>query len=310
MSFRRQSLLDRHRVRRLVRESVLTLGAVAGVVCILLAVASALFDIRPLVLRSGSMSPAIETGALAISKVTPAADLQLDDVVMVETADGSRVTHRIVTVTQRPDHATLALKGDANQQPDAQTYDVTSAARVLFDIPRAGYVVSALSGPVGLVALGAYVSFLLVVLFGGRRDEGRGSGATAGALVVLLIAGAGGGGVLASRATPTMAVWTDSVGVAGTTLTARIVPTPVASCERQSGNSIRLSWAPVSGATSYTVSHDNGDSSNTTTSSFDISTTSAERTARVRANLDFGSVVWTSPDSNVSRYRSGQGCLN
>lgn len=298
---------------RLVRESVLTLGAVAGLVCILFAIAAALFDIRPLVLQSGSMSPTIETGALAIAKVTPAADLQRDDVVMVETADGSRVTHRIMAITQRPDHATLALKGDANQQPDAQTYDVTTAARVLFDIPRAGYVVSALSGPVGLVALGAYVSFLCVVLFGGRRDKGRRRRVTAGALALVLIAGAGGGGLLASRVTPTLAAWTDSVAVAGTTLTARTVAAPVVSCRQHVLGGVTLSWPAVTGATSYTVFHNNGASTSTTTSTgFDVAASLFERTAWVRANINFGSVTWSSQDSNVIRYRQrlGNDCLS
>ena len=44
----------------------------------------------------GSMSPTIETGALAWAQQVPAADLEVGDVVMVHTAEGDRVTHRIV----------------------------------------------------------------------------------------------------------------------------------------------------------------------------------------------------------------------
>lgn len=162
---------------RLLKESVLSVGAVVGVLCILMAIGSAFFDLWPLIFRSGSMSPAISTGAMAIAQNVPAADLDIGDIVMVKTDDGTRITHRIVKITHRADRATIALKGDANRVPDAQVYDVAQADRVWFAIPGAGYVVSWLSDPIGLFLLGAYATFLLVILFGrsaGPKASGGG----------------------------------------------------------------------------------------------------------------------------------------
>ena len=67
------------------RQGLLTGGAVLGVVCILLTVGSALFGLRPLVFQSGSMSPTIKTGALAISHRVDAASLEKGQVVSVPT---------------------------------------------------------------------------------------------------------------------------------------------------------------------------------------------------------------------------------
>ena len=117
------------------RQGLLTGGAVLGAVCILAAVAAAAFGLRPLVFLSGSMSPAIETGALGIAHEVPASSLEPGDVVSVPTEGGERVTHRIVSVAMDGDEAELTLRGDANATADADTYRVAHADRVLFDVP-------------------------------------------------------------------------------------------------------------------------------------------------------------------------------
>lgn len=160
---------------RALREVVLSLGAALGVLCIVAAVLSTIFATRPLIFRSGSMEPTIAAGALALAKTTASADLEVGDIVMVRTAGGANVTHRIVSVTHRPGRADLVLKGDANQDPDTQIYGVTEAERVMVAIPRAGYVASWLAGPLGLFLLGLYAAFLIFVLFG-RDDRGDDKG--------------------------------------------------------------------------------------------------------------------------------------
>ncbi|MFI5428341.1 S24/S26 family peptidase [Aeromicrobium sp. UC242_57] len=81
---------------RLVREVFLTVAAVLGVVCIVATLAGLVLDVRPLVFRSGSMAPAIDTGALAVARTVDAKDLVPGDIVSVTTRSGERVTHRLV----------------------------------------------------------------------------------------------------------------------------------------------------------------------------------------------------------------------
>ncbi|GAA4381238.1 signal peptidase I [Nocardioides caricicola] len=148
----------------MAKQVALTVGAVAGVLCIAVMLAGFAFGVRPLVFLSGSMSPAIDTGALAIARHVPAADLSTGDIVSVPTPAGQRVTHRIVEVQHDDGSATLLLKGDANEVVDATPYRVAGADVVLFSVPEVGYVLSWLASPVGLFSLGLYAAVLLSVL--------------------------------------------------------------------------------------------------------------------------------------------------
>lgn len=166
------------RVAAGARQIALTVGAVAGVLCLVVTLAGFAFGVRPLVFLSGSMSPTIDTGALAIARSVPAADLRVGDIVSVPTPAGQRVSHRIVDVQHLDQVATLRLKGDANHAVDPAPYQVRSADVVLFAVPEVGYVLSWLTSPVGLFLLGLYAALLMSVLVrgvtvgGGRRVKG------------------------------------------------------------------------------------------------------------------------------------------
>ncbi len=236
--------------RRILRELVLSVGAIVGVVCIVLAAGAAFFGLRPLVFQSGSMSPAITTGSLAIARTTAAADLKVGDVVMVETDRGARVTHRVVDVTQHAGSATLVLKGDANRIPDAETYPVIEAPRVLFHLPLAGYAIGWLAGPVGLFVLGAYAMFLLLVLAGGRRRRGGGARKSTRSLTAaVIVVGTGASGLVVAQASPVVAAWTDSASVSGTTVSTYTVPKPVITSCTVTGltqKTATITWTGVS----------------------------------------------------------------
>ena len=321
-------MIRRDRPGRIVREVVLSISAVIGVVCIVATVGAALLGLRPLIFRSGSMSPTIDTGALAISKNVPSSALNVGDIVMVKTVGGTNVTHRIVTVTHRSRYATVALKGDANKAADAQAYDVANADRVLFSIPKAGYAVMWLAGPIGLFLLGLYAAFLVFVLFvnsgrgrGGDPDgkvepsPGSGGGRRAqrtsrrvrgrSAVVLLIAAGIATGSV--SSAGPTWALpWTDAVTVSGTTLTAGTIAAPATfTCGGLGLGSVTVDWASVSGATSYTVFWNSGASSadvGTATSRPITGSSGGSKTAWVVANHNYGSTTWTSVASTTRTY--------
>ena len=105
---------------RRVREILLTVGAVLGAVCLLLGVVAVTAGVHLLVFRSGSMSPTIDTGDLALTRTVDATELRVDDVVSVIDSSGNRVTHRLVNVAEQGDQRQLTLRGDANEQSDAR----------------------------------------------------------------------------------------------------------------------------------------------------------------------------------------------
>ncbi|MEK8069968.1 signal peptidase I [Rhodococcoides navarretei] len=150
------------------------MGALAGLICVSFALAAVFFGITPLIFRSGSMAPAIDTGALALSKTTPATDIQVGDIVKVTNASGAGITHRVVEIgAVGSDSAQLFLKGDANAEPDAESYVVSEADRVFFSVGKLGYAVTWLSGPVAVFLGGIAVGALLMTAFGFRRSAGE-----------------------------------------------------------------------------------------------------------------------------------------
>ncbi|MDI9957670.1 MULTISPECIES: hypothetical protein [unclassified Rhodococcus (in: high G+C Gram-positive bacteria)] len=153
-----------------VREVLLSLGALAGLVSIIIFIAGLAFGITPLIFRSGSMSPMIDTGALAFARTVPASEVLVGDIVSVSDSQGTRITHRVESIDQQGNNLAVAqLRGDANPIADPDPYVITEADRVFFSINRLGYVAVWLSGPSGLVLGAIAVGGLLYIAF--RRRE-------------------------------------------------------------------------------------------------------------------------------------------
>ncbi|MCW2782678.1 MAG: signal peptidase, partial [Marmoricola sp.] len=235
------------RILRMLREVSLTLGAIVGVLCIAMTLAGALFGVKPLLFRSGSMSPAIKTGDLAFSRTVDASALHPGDIVSVINSSGERVTHRLVSSAKQGDARQLKLKGDANKTPDAEIYTAVKVQRIMFDVPKLGYVVSAASSRFGVFVLGLYVALMLLLTFRRPRSDGPGRSpddrpppasrpgrraqrkrrrpfAKSTAALFVVMATLAPPGLLAG---PTWAApWTDGVVVAGGTYTASVFPAP------------------------------------------------------------------------------------
>jgi signal peptidase I len=220
---------------RAVRETVLTLGAVLGVLCLVSGIAAIAFNIKPIVFQSGSMAPAV--------------DLKVGDVVTVRTGKGVRVTHRIKDISHSGEKATLVLKGDANKVPDDKVYVVKSAPRLLFDIPKAGYVVSFVSGPIGIFAGGLMVGAVLLTIFrpGNPRSKSKGGGSRkAFSAAAVMIIGTSVTGVFSGA--QTQAFYTDTASALSGTFS-RGAAVVITGCTT-SGNSLTITWtAPVSPTT-------------------------------------------------------------
>lgn len=149
----------------------LNIGATLGTICILIALATFVFGLKPLIFASGSMGPGIPTGSLGLAVPTPVAEVIPGQVVSVVTSDGTRVTHRVVENIP----VGLVMKGDANSTADLQPYQVATADRLLVSVPVLGYVASWFSQPWAFVIGGMLCAYLLYVAFF-RRESDRGPG--------------------------------------------------------------------------------------------------------------------------------------
>ena len=209
-----------------LRNLLLTVTAGIGGLCLLVAAACAVFGLRPLVFESGSMSPAIPAGSVALARQTPAAGLHQGDVVSVIAANGVRVTHRIVAMDQAGPERLLTLQGDANSVPDREVYRVSQADRVITDVPWLGYLVNFLQGRSGLLLLGAAGAALLYIAF--RPSPSPVRGRRRAARIALPV---GSLALLAAQVTPTMAWFTDDGSATTGALATHTVVSPAsASC--------------------------------------------------------------------------------
>ncbi len=246
---------------RRLREATLWAGAALGLLSVVAGTAVMFFGFTFLIFRSGSMGPEIPTGSFALAKTVPAAELAAGDVVSVLAANGARITHRVVGTTVRGDEASLILQGDANGTPDEEIYQVTEAQRAIVSLPYAGYVVTVLLSPAGLLA-SVCLSGMLMLLAFGTQPTSRGGGPTppggkhrgqspvrsrralvgAGAVAtVALSTTAAGLGV-----SGTSAYFTDAATATGSdqAFTAATIATPATPSPQRQTTTVTLSWSP------------------------------------------------------------------
>lgn len=143
--------------------AILNVAAVGGAICIILVLLALVFDITLILFRTGSMTPAIPQGSLAVVQEIPASDVEVGDVVTVNRADTLPVTHRVTSVEELPGGTwELTLKGDANEAEDPQPYAVTEVRKVLLSVPGLAKPVAALNSPYALGGITIAVSILVV----------------------------------------------------------------------------------------------------------------------------------------------------
>jgi len=163
---------------RWLRSALLNVAAVGGVLCLLWVAAALVFHLSLIMFKTGSMSPTIPTGSLALVHQVPAAEARVGDVVTVDRPGQLPVTHRVVSVEPAQDgRARLVLKGDANPTVDPAPYDVATFREVLWSAPGLARVVVWLGSPWVIGVLTLSVAALVTWVFWprerGEQREGR-----------------------------------------------------------------------------------------------------------------------------------------
>ena len=161
------------RILRLLGNISLWLGAFLGVIAGGVWFAGQMGWIQPLIVVSGSMEPGIDTGDLLIDRPLATADVEPGDVLSLHSEmTGKLVTHRVTEITPLDDGTwEVRMKGDANDQPDLETYIVgDSVISPAFQIPQGGKVVSKMMEP----AVAMPILLALIALLGlSLLDEPR-----------------------------------------------------------------------------------------------------------------------------------------
>lgn len=166
------------RVGGAVGEALLWVAAAAGLVCIILVILAVTANITLIMFRTGSMSPTISAGSVAVVQEVAAAEIDVGDVVTVDRPDDLPVTHRVTSVDDgaSDDARVITMRGDANDVDDPYPYEVTTVRIVLFAVPGIAPVIAAMSNPLILGGITIAATLLVVWAFW-PRDRGRGEAA-------------------------------------------------------------------------------------------------------------------------------------
>lgn len=160
--------------------------------CILVAVLAALAVVAvipravhgaALTVLTGSMTPTIPVGSVAVVRPVDPGTLHVGDVVTYQKAPGKPelITHRIIAIHTDTTPVTLITKGDANRGADVEPVPVTAVrGRVLFHVPYLGTFRNAVgTGGFGLLlVITGLVGYAITQLASALRDRRDATSAT------------------------------------------------------------------------------------------------------------------------------------
>lgn len=195
----------RSRITHTLGEALLTLLALGGLICLVLVALALFFNMSLMMFKTGSMSPTIPAGSVALVREIPASEVVAGDIVTVDREHALPVTHRVTSVAQgsHAEERVITMRGDANRDEDPEPYRVETVRIVVGSVPALAHVIVWFGHPVvlGTITLGA--SALVTWAFWPRvvrdpEDLPRHSGRRAhAALAALAVASVGVGVVTA-----------------------------------------------------------------------------------------------------------------
>jgi len=126
------------------KKSPLQSWMVVSVLAVLMVWASTgLLGIQPTTVLSGSMSPTMDTGDLAIVQEVAADSIGVGDIIQYW-RDGTMVIHRVTEVSQGGSEKIFVTKGDVNSNPDIDpVFQSQVRGKVILTIPKLGWAVIA-----------------------------------------------------------------------------------------------------------------------------------------------------------------------
>jgi len=152
-------LLHLSRSGRVAREILLTCAALAGAACVALAILAVAGGYSLILFKTGSMSPTIPAGSVALVQMVPASELHVGDVATVDRPGALPITHRVTGIQdgETPAERVITMRGDANATEDPLPYTVTEVRIVRGSVPHLAPVIAQFGSPwvLGGLTLGA-----------------------------------------------------------------------------------------------------------------------------------------------------------
>lgn len=117
---------------------------------------------------TGSVRPAIQPGAVVLTRLVKAEDIKKGHVILYfDTQTDNPVSHRVIAVNHLGNQVSITTKGDANAKADPTILEPNSVpiATVIGVLPGVGFIVSALHSTPAKVGLGFLLAILIALSF-------------------------------------------------------------------------------------------------------------------------------------------------
>jgi signal peptidase len=124
------------------------------------------FGGRAMVVRSGSMTPAIRTGDVVVVRPIPPSAAKVGDIVTFQAPDGSGrlLVHRVRAIARRGDRDSFTTQGDANKTREHWQIPVDGKiGTVMYLVPKLGFAVSWIGSSTGRIGLIVLPALLLAI---------------------------------------------------------------------------------------------------------------------------------------------------
>ncbi|WP_344819789.1 S26 family signal peptidase [Microbacterium soli] len=159
-------------IARALREGLLTLAAAGGVLCIILTVLAFTGGFSLIMFKTGSMSPAIPAGSVALVQRIPASEISIGDVVTVDRDGQLPITHRVIRIAPGPTNVerSITMQGDANASEDPDPYVISEGRVVRGSVPRLAPMIVWLGSPWALGGLTIAAALVVTWAFWPRTD--------------------------------------------------------------------------------------------------------------------------------------------
>jgi signal peptidase len=153
-------------VRTLLRFLGMTVAGFAIGIALALALPLA-FNARPLVVLSGSMTPALRTGDVSVVRSIAPLDARPGDIVTFRDPDNAErlITHRVRAMHVQGDAVVFRTRGDANNVSEHWRVSASGeVGRVIYSIPKLGWVLAyARTKGLFVLMLGGALALLVVL---------------------------------------------------------------------------------------------------------------------------------------------------
>jgi signal peptidase len=167
-----------HLVGRILSWILVAAAAIVAASLLAVTIGPKLFPYQALVVRSGSMSPTIQTGSIVFYKKVNADKVKVGDIIVFEKPGqtNEKVTHRVYKISNSPTGRYFTTKGDANGTPDSWRVPAVGTGWVsAFHIPAIGYALAALQSTLARLLLLVIPALGLgaITLYEIWRERGR-----------------------------------------------------------------------------------------------------------------------------------------